>query len=183
MTCLEKQILKNLQILKGEVQALDGRNTEPNVVVDNFIWNTVEILLIGRSFGKTGPLQTLLRQLEETTAVLNPGYGFIYGKFPWLRFLPLPVSKAYATASKIRLDLIDQLEKLSNNNCEERGIYHTMREVMKETDRDGNQWLTKENVKGIIYDLYAAGISLCFTRAFEVSKQGLGLQDGEKVNQ
>lgn len=156
MTCLEKQILKNLQILKGEVQALDGRNTEPNVVVDNFIWNTVEILLIGRSFGKTGPLQTLLRQLEETTAVLNPGYGFIYGKFPWLRFLPLPVSKAYATASKIRLDLIDQLEKLSNNNCEERGIYHTMSEVMKETDRDGNQWLTKENVKGIIYDLYAA---------------------------
>lgn len=58
-----------------------------------------------------------------------------------------------------------------------------MSEVMKETDRDGNQWLTKENVKGIIYDLYAAGISLCFTRAFEVSKQGLGLQDGEKVNQ
>lgn len=54
---------------------------------------------------------------------------------------------------------------------------------MKETDRDGNQWITKENVKGIIYDLYAAGISLCFTRAFEVSKQGLGLQDGEKVNQ
>lgn len=54
---------------------------------------------------------------------------------------------------------------------------------MKETDRDGNQWLTKENVKGIIYDLYSAGISLCFTRAFEVSKQGLGLQDGEKVNQ
>lgn len=24
-----------------------------------------------------------------------------------------------------------------------------MREVMKETNRDGNQWLTKENVKGI----------------------------------
>lgn len=58
-----------------------------------------------------------------------------------------------------------------------------MREVMKETDRDGNQWLTKENVKGIIYDLYAAGIGLCFTRAFEVPKQGLGRQDGEKVNQ
>lgn len=58
-----------------------------------------------------------------------------------------------------------------------------MREVMKETDRDGNQWLTKENVKGIIYDLYAAGIGSCFTRAFEVSKQGLGRQDGEKVNQ
>lgn len=58
-----------------------------------------------------------------------------------------------------------------------------MRDVMKETDRDGNQWLTKENVKGIIYDLYAAGIGSCFTRAFEVSKQGLGLQDGEKVNQ
>lgn len=109
LTCLEKQILKNLQILKGEVQALDGRNTEPTVVVDNFIWNTVEILLIGRSFGKTGSLQTLLRQLEKTTAVLNPGYGFIYGKFPGLRFLPLLVSKAYATASKIRLDL----EKLS----------------------------------------------------------------------
>lgn len=54
---------------------------------------------------------------------------------------------------------------------------------MKETDRDGNQWLTKENVKGIIYDLYAAGIGSCFTRAFEFSKQGLGLQDGEKVNQ
>lgn len=54
---------------------------------------------------------------------------------------------------------------------------------MKETYRNGNKWLTKENVKGIIYDLYAAGISLCFTRAFEVSKQGLGLQDGEKVNQ
>lgn len=45
LTCLEKQILKNLQILKGEVQSLDGRNAEPNVVVDNFIWNTVEILV------------------------------------------------------------------------------------------------------------------------------------------
>lgn len=58
-----------------------------------------------------------------------------------------------------------------------------MREVLKETDIDGNQWLTKENVKGIIYDLYAAGIGSCFIRTFEVSKQGLGLQDGEKVNQ
>lgn len=45
LTCLEKQILKNLQILKDEVQALAGRNTEPHVVVDNFIWNTVEILV------------------------------------------------------------------------------------------------------------------------------------------
>lgn len=33
-----------------------------------------------------------------------------------------------------------------------------MREVIKERDKDGNQWLTKEDVKGIIYDLYAAGI-------------------------
>uniref|UniRef100_K1Q9M6 unspecific monooxygenase n=1 Tax=Magallana gigas TaxID=29159 RepID=K1Q9M6_MAGGI len=110
LTSLEKQILKNLQILKGEVQALDGRNAEPNVVVDNFIWNTVEILLIGRSFGKTGPLQTLLRQLEKHT----------------------------------------------NDECAERGIYHTMKEVMKERDKDGKQWLMKENVKCIIYDLYAA---------------------------
>lgn len=57
-----------------------------------------------------------------------------------------------------------------------------MREVVKETDKDGNQWLTKENVKGIIYDLYAAGIVSCFTRAFEVSKQGLRRQDREKIN-
>lgn len=157
LTCLEKQIMKNLQILKDEVQALAGRNTEPHVVVDNFIWNTLEILLSGRSFGETGPLQTLLRQLEKHTIISNPGYDSIYSKFPWLRFLPFPVSKAFATVSKIRLDLIDQLEMLSNDSCEERGIYHTMKEVMKETDKDGNQWLTKENVKCIIYDIYVAG--------------------------
>lgn len=69
--------------------------------------------LIGRSFGKTGPLQTLLRQLEKHTVISNPGYDTIYSKLPWLRFLPLPASKAYATVSKIRLDLIDQLDKLS----------------------------------------------------------------------
>lgn len=45
LPCLEKQIMKNLQILKDEVQALAGRNTEPHVVVDNFIWNTLEILV------------------------------------------------------------------------------------------------------------------------------------------
>lgn len=38
-----------------------------------------------------------------------------------------------------------------------------MKEVMKERDKDGKQWLMKENVKCIIYDLYAAGIVSSFT--------------------
>lgn len=157
LSCLEKQVLKNLQIFKKEIRALAGQNADPHVVVDNFIWNTVEILLIGQSFGKTGPLQSLLRQLEKYSMVSNPGYDSIYSKLPWLRFLPFPVSKGYSALSKIRIELLDQLEKISNDDCEEKGIYHTMKEVMKERDKDGNQWLTKENVKGIIFNIYAAG--------------------------
>lgn len=38
-----------------------------------------------------------------------------------------------------------------------------MKEVMKERDKDGKQWLMKENVKCIIYDLYAAGLVPSFT--------------------
>lgn len=40
----------------------------------------------------------------------------------------------------------------------EKGIYHTLKDVMKERDEHGNQWFTQENLSTLLVNLVAAGM-------------------------
>ncbi|XP_061187092.1 cytochrome P450 1A2-like [Saccostrea echinata] len=157
LTCLESQILKNLQTFKDDIRSLSGKNIFPVDFVDDFIFNTVEVLIIGRSLGKEGPLRNLLiKQNDLLNEVANPGTDSIYIVFPFLRFLPLPGSLALRELKKSQSCLLDLLDTLSKEECEEKGIYHTMKEIMEEEDKSGKPWFTEVNLAALLLNLDTA---------------------------
>lgn len=77
-----------------------------------FNWNTWQI--IGRSFGKEGPLQPLMKLEQElANRLANPGTDGMLNAIPFLRFLPLPMSSIYHKAKSVHQQLLDRLEMLS----------------------------------------------------------------------
>ncbi|XP_062589393.1 cytochrome P450 1A2-like [Saccostrea cucullata] len=157
LTCLEGQILKNLQTFKDNIRVLSGKNIYPVDFVDDFIFSTVEVLIIGRSFGKGSQLRNLLiKQNDLLNEVANPGTDSIFALFPFLRHFPLSGSLALWELKKSQSCLLDLLDTLLEEECEERGIYHTMKEVMKEEDKNGKPWFTKVNLAALLLNLVTA---------------------------
>lgn len=46
---------------------------------------------------------------------------------------------------------------LQKDDTTEKGIYHTLKEVMEERDDDGKQWFTQENASTLLMNFVAAG--------------------------
>lgn len=80
----------------------------------SFLFICITCQIIGRSFGKEGPLQPLLKLEEElANRLANPGTDGVLRAFPFLRFLPLPMSSIYNEAKSVHQQLLDKLETLS----------------------------------------------------------------------
>ncbi|XP_048780498.2 cytochrome P450 1A1-like [Ostrea edulis] len=158
LSIIESQIKENLQSMKKDIRSTGNRNVDPSSIVEEFILNTVEVLVIGRSFGRKGELQKILRKLDHLVNIItNPGYDILYGFLPFLRFLPLPMSLKMNEFRRTKQVMVDYLETLSKEETMEKGIYHTLKDVMKERDEHGNQWFTQENLSNLLVNLVAAG--------------------------
>lgn len=46
---------------------------------------------------------------------------------------------------------------LQKDDTTEKGIYHTLKDVMEERDDDGKQWFTQENTSNLLMNFVAAG--------------------------
>lgn len=78
------------------------------------IFNWYSWQIIGRSFGKEGPMQPLLKlELDLANRLSNPGTDGVLSVFPFLRFLPLPLSSIYHDTKSVHQKLLDILEMLS----------------------------------------------------------------------
>lgn len=78
------------------------------------IFNWYSWQIIGRSFGKEGPMQPLLKlELDLVNRLSNPGTDGVLSVFPFLRFLPLTLSSIYHDAKSVHQKLLDILEMLS----------------------------------------------------------------------
>ncbi|XP_048780499.2 uncharacterized protein LOC125683404 [Ostrea edulis] len=158
LSIIESQVKENLQSMKKDIQSIENKNVDPSSIVEEFILSTVEILTIGRSFGKKGELQKILKKLDHIINItVNPGYDILYGFLPFLRFLPLPISLKMKEFRKTKQIMMDYLETLSKEETVEKGIYHTLKDIMKQRDEHGNQWFTKENLSNLLVNLVAGG--------------------------
>lgn len=138
---LENQIVQTLIPFKEKLRQTSAKDVNPFEIVDEFILSTIEMLIIGRSFGKEGPMQPLLKlELDLVNRLSNPGTDGVLSVFPFLRFLPLTLSSIYHDAKSVHQKLLDILEMLSENDCEKTGIYHYMKETLNEKDENGNIW-------------------------------------------
>lgn len=154
---LETQVLKNLIHFEEKLRQNISNDVNPFEIVDEFILSTIEVLIIGRSFGKEGPLQPLIKLEQElVNRLANPGTDGVLSAAPFLRFLPLPMSLVYHDAKSLHQKLLDNLEILSKEDCEEKGIYHTMKEALKERDENGEMWFNDENLYGVLFNISGA---------------------------
>lgn len=79
-----------------------------------FKFQLVFLAIIGRSFGKEGPMQPLMKLKQELANRLsNPGTDGVLSVVPFLRFLPLPMSSVYHEAKSVHQQHLDTLEMLS----------------------------------------------------------------------
>lgn len=157
LSCLESQIKSNLISVKEYIRSTENKNIDPSEIVEEFVLSTVEVLTIGRSFGRNGELQKIFHRLDDlVNTVANPGYDALYGFLPFLRHLPLQMSKNINELHRTKQQMMELLETLSKEDSTEKGVYHTLKEVMKERDDDGKQWFTQENTINLLMNFVAA---------------------------
>lgn len=160
---LENQVLQNLIYFKENVRKTISNDVNPFEIVDDFLLSSIEFLYIGRRFGKEGPLQSLIKLEQDIgNRLANPGTDAVFSALPFLRFLPIPISFSFHKAKSVHQQILDTLETLSKEACEERGIYHTLKEVLNEKDENGEIWLNDDNLYGILYNI--AGAAYLTTR-------------------
>ncbi|XP_062613133.1 cytochrome P450 1A2-like [Saccostrea cucullata] len=158
LSCIEYQIKKKLRTVSEEIRHLDNKNVDPSDMVEEFILYTLEILIIGQSSGKNGELQKVLRKLDFLiNATANPGIDVVYSLFPFLRFLPLRTSLMFKEIQKTKQRMLDLMELLSKADTTEKGVYHTVVDVMNQRDEQGKQWFTKDNLSNLLMNLVVAG--------------------------
>eukprot|EP00105_Crassostrea_gigas_P042529 XP_019926677.1 PREDICTED: cytochrome P450 1A2-like isoform X2 [Crassostrea gigas] len=154
---LENQVLQNLIHTKEMIRKTISKNVNPSEIVDEFILSTIEVLIIGRSFGKEGPLQPLLKlEHDLVNRLANPGSDALLSAAPFLRILPLPMSSVYRELKSIHQRFLDTLEMLSKEDCEKTGIYHTMKEALEERDENGKMWFTDKNISAVLVNITGA---------------------------
>lgn len=158
LSCREAQIKQNIISVKELIRSNENKNIDPSDIVEEFLLNTIEVLIIGRSFGRNGKLQKILQRLDDLiNTVANPGYDALYGFLPFLRHLPFPMSRKINEVHKTKQQMIEHLEDLSKEDTEDKGIYQTLKDLMEERDDDGKQWFTQENTRNLLVDFVAAG--------------------------
>lgn len=157
LSCVESQIKRNLFSVKEYIRFNENKNLDPSEIVEEFVLNTVEVLIIGRSFGRNGKLQKILHRLDDlVNTVANPGYDALYGSMPFLRHLPFPMTKNINELHRTKQQMMEHLETLLKDDTTEKGIYHTLKDVMEERDDDGKQWFTQENTSNLLMNFVAA---------------------------
>ncbi|XP_078334324.1 cytochrome P450 2U1-like [Crassostrea virginica] len=158
LSCIEFQIKRNLVVVKEQIRSHENKTIDPSDIVEEFILNTVEVLTIGRSSGKNGKLQKILHKLDNLINITaNPGYDALYGFLPFLRHLPLPMSRNIKELHETKRQMMEHLATLSEEDNVEKGIYQSLQETLKERDENGKPWFTKENVADLLMNLVAAG--------------------------
>lgn len=159
LSCRESQIKENIISVKELIRSNEYKNIDPSDIVEEFLQSTVEVLIIGRSFGRNGKLQKILHRLDDLIQlVANPGYDAVYGALPLLRHISLPISRNITEIHKTKQQMIEHLEDLSKEDTDNKGIYHTLKDVMEVRDDDGKQWFTQENTRNLLVNFVAAGL-------------------------
>ncbi|XP_056013423.1 steroid 17-alpha-hydroxylase/17,20 lyase-like isoform X3 [Ostrea edulis] len=154
----ERQITQNLITMKNEIQSFIGQTVDPNDVVEEFILNTIEDLLIGRSFGRHGQLQSLMKRFDhDFNEITNMGHDIVYSALPFLRFLPLPHSTNVQNVLKMKDQLMDMLDSMSKEETGDKGVYQFLKNKTLERDPSGHQWFTDLHLWSMIVDLIVAG--------------------------
>ncbi|XP_056013433.1 steroid 17-alpha-hydroxylase/17,20 lyase-like isoform X2 [Ostrea edulis] len=154
----ERQITQNLITMKNEIQSVIGQTVDPSDIVEEFILSTIECLLIGRSFGRHGQLQSLMNRFDhEMNEVTNQGHDIVYNAFPFLRFLPLPHSKKLQHVIEMKDQLIHMLDSISREEIGDKGVYQFLKKTTLERDTSGHQWFTDLHLWSMIVNLIGAG--------------------------
>ncbi|XP_056013438.1 cytochrome P450 1A1-like [Ostrea edulis] len=154
----ERQITQNLITMKNEIQSFIGQTVDPSDIVEEFILNTIEDLLIGRSFGRHGQLQSLMKRFDHKfNEITNMGHDIVYGALPFLRFLPLPHSAKLKNVLKMKDQLMDMLDSMSKEETGDKGVYQFLKNKTLERDPSGHQWFSDFHLWSMIVDLIGAG--------------------------
>lgn len=152
---LEKQINRNLTTLMEELQLIEGQSIDPAPMVEDFIYNTIETLVLGRVHGKHAGFQGIMEKIDsDGNEVSNLGPDMIYNMFPLLRFLPFTHSKKLNELLKTKQEMISIVEQLSNDNPEDNGMYQSLKKVLQEKDETGHYWFTDDNLWGMVMNIF-----------------------------
>lgn len=152
---LEKQINRNLTALMEEIQLIEGQSIDPASMIEDFIFNTVETLVLGRVYGKHTGFQGLMKKIDSLgNEVSNLGPDMIYNIFPFLRFFPFAHSKKLNELLKTKQEMISIVEQLSTENPEDNGMYQSLKKVLEEKDETGHCWFKDDNLWGIVMNIF-----------------------------
>lgn len=152
---LEKQINRNLKVLMEEIQMVEGQTVDPAPLVEDFIYSTIETLILGRIHGKHAGFRGVMRKIDHIgNELCNIGPDMIYNMFPFFRFFPFTHSKKFDELMKTKQEMISIVERLSNENPEDTGMYQSLKKVLQEKDESGDHWFTEDNLWGIIVNIF-----------------------------
>ncbi|XP_061190692.1 steroid 17-alpha-hydroxylase/17,20 lyase-like [Saccostrea echinata] len=154
---IEHLIKENLLAMKDVIDTYNGHTIDPSSLVERFILDTVEVLLIGKSSGKHGELKEIMKDLDVfVNESHNLGPDMLYNTFPFLRFLPFQHTKNLENLQKTKNKMMDMLEKISNNHPESTGVYLLLKKLLQERDKSGQPWFSEVNLWCLIVNIVSS---------------------------
>ncbi|XP_056021996.1 steroid 17-alpha-hydroxylase/17,20 lyase-like [Ostrea edulis] len=109
---IEIQIKRNLIGLTKEIRTLNGQCIDPGTTVEEFILNTIENLVIGKSTGRDSDMHRILKKFDHLSNDLaHVGMDLLYSSLPFLRFLPFRNSKKIKEWFKSKQQMIETFER------------------------------------------------------------------------
>uniref|UniRef100_A0A3B3Z8U8 Cytochrome P450, family 2, subfamily X, polypeptide 9 n=1 Tax=Periophthalmus magnuspinnatus TaxID=409849 RepID=A0A3B3Z8U8_9GOBI len=93
---MEDRILGEIQYTIDFLEKNTGKTLSPNVMFHSISSNVVSLVLFGMRYEHDGPFMTkLVNSFDDVNKTINGPWAFLYDSFHWVRYLPLPFTKAF----------------------------------------------------------------------------------------
>lgn len=144
----ETHILKDTKQYIGENQ---GRDIDPVFMVESHLLKDLTSLVSGTT---DEDLRRHVKEMDDNSnKIALPLFDLTFQMFPFLRFLPFPITKKPFLVIQSIDRMMDSIKKLTTENNIESGIYCELKNAAEKYGCN----ITDAEVKGIIVNLIGAG--------------------------
>ncbi|XP_033823861.1 cytochrome P450 2B1-like isoform X1 [Periophthalmus magnuspinnatus] len=156
---MEDRILGEIQYTIDFLEKNTGKTLSPNVMFHSISSNVVSLVLFGMRYEHDGPFMTkLVNSFDDVNKTINGPWAFLYDSFHWVRYLPLPFTKAFKARQTVKDIIIPIINEHKKNRVpgEPQDFVDCYLDELEKRGDDGSSFCPEELFMFCL-SLYGAG--------------------------
>ncbi|XP_061101011.1 cytochrome P450 2F2-like isoform X3 [Conger conger] len=155
---MEERILGEISYIASQLEKNAGKPTDPQTLLHKATFNVICMVLFGTRFKHEDEfLQLTIRNLRESSRIINGPWSMIYEMLPLLRYLPLPFQKVFENRIILKKPLGDQVSQHKEYRVpgEPRDLIDCYLDEMEKRGDDGSSFSEYQLVSYLLDILFA----------------------------